>query len=263
VCFDGKHGKDGLGHPGYKAARDAARQHVFARSYAHHPPKAMQFLTACDPDALMLPAPNPSDQAEAPLIEGGTLDIALSLTTAEKLPACVGQCWHNARNALLSMPHPFFGAFYVEGWGVEHWRDSIRITEHGWIWSPRLGIVDPTIVLKPRVPQRLAYFPGQKRNWSSMQTSQTDALPFARHTLSGGGLAYQEACHRAIVRGEALAWETGLPLLPQPGIVTTFRLTRGGGLSLDEHPWDFPVPSTPSPRVQALLRELEHSHHLP
>jgi len=50
VRFDGKHGEDGLGHPAYKVAHDAARQKMAALAHATHPPKKQVFFTAQDLD---------------------------------------------------------------------------------------------------------------------------------------------------------------------------------------------------------------------
>jgi hypothetical protein len=253
VCFDGTHGSDGLGHPGYKAAREAARRKAFALSSAHHTPKAIQLLTAVDP-AQIIP-PFLARDATTPLIlEGDRLDISLSITTANYLPAVAGRCWYNARDALIAMPHPFFRARYSEGWLVEVWPESIRVTEHGWIWTPQRGIVDPTIVLEPELPLRLAYFPGLDVGWHEAQNRLTSTLPLSR--FGPGALVYQEACQRALERAEALAWETGLPLLPQPAAITIFHLSQGT-LTTQEECFDFPVPSAPSARVKELLRKAQ------
>jgi hypothetical protein len=48
VRDEGCYGKDGLGHPAYKAAYDAAKHKVFALANATQPPKRMTFLTAQD-----------------------------------------------------------------------------------------------------------------------------------------------------------------------------------------------------------------------
>ncbi|HEY7417680.1 MAG TPA: hypothetical protein VH593_21030 [Ktedonobacteraceae bacterium] len=44
----GIYGEDGLGHPVYKAAYEAAREKVFSLSMTNSPPKRMTFLTAQD-----------------------------------------------------------------------------------------------------------------------------------------------------------------------------------------------------------------------
>lgn len=114
VRFDGVHGADGLGHPGYRAAREAARRKVFALALRRQPPKQMQFLTAQD---LEEERALPCEQETLPLlIEGDPLDIPLSLTVSVHLPAVLGRCWYNARETLVRMPQPFFSASYVEGW---------------------------------------------------------------------------------------------------------------------------------------------------
>ncbi len=50
VRGEGIYGKDGLGHPNYKAAYKAATQKVFDLAHAVQPPKRMTFLTAQDPE---------------------------------------------------------------------------------------------------------------------------------------------------------------------------------------------------------------------
>ena len=252
VRFEG-YGKDGLGHPGYKAAREAARCKVLTQALAQQPPKAMQFLTAQDREVLAWERP---EQPCPPIVEGEPLNIELSLTTATKIQALPGRCWYNARKALVQMPHRFFSGQYIEGWLVGHFADAIHVTEHGWVQTLHHGIVDPTIVLD-EVPRRIAYFPGIEVSWSEIQASLTSPLPLARHQPRPGMLAYQASCRSALERGEQLAWQTGLPLVSEPGSVTIFRHTGGVLLGIEEIPWDFPVPTTPSARVQALLRKME------
>jgi hypothetical protein len=46
----GAYGEDGLGHPAYKAAHDAALQKLLSLANATHPPKQIQRLSAQDPD---------------------------------------------------------------------------------------------------------------------------------------------------------------------------------------------------------------------
>jgi hypothetical protein len=48
VRFDGEHGADGLGHPAYKAAHDAARQKVLQLAHMTTPPKKMTHLALQD-----------------------------------------------------------------------------------------------------------------------------------------------------------------------------------------------------------------------
>jgi hypothetical protein len=240
VRFDGLHGDDGLGHPGYRAAREAARRKVYELALATTPPKAMQFLTARDPDE-----PDPPEAEETlapPEVEGAPLDLRRSLETCLAIHAEPGRCWYNARLALLEMPHEFFTATYVEGWVVGQWADSICVTEHGWIWTPRGGIVDPTIVLEP-VPRRLIYLPGMQRSWLELQQERTARLPLARYR-GLHRLSYQESCHQALERAEALAWQIGLPILPEPG-GTWIARRRGDTIQIADVAWAFPVPATP------------------
>ncbi|BCL79555.1 hypothetical protein ccbrp13_20200 [Ktedonobacteria bacterium brp13] len=51
VRYVGTYGEDGLGHPTYKAAYEAATRKVFDLAAATQPPKKMTFLAAQDPDA--------------------------------------------------------------------------------------------------------------------------------------------------------------------------------------------------------------------
>lgn len=238
VRFDGLHGADGLGHPGYKAAREAARRKAYALALARKPPKALQFLTARDMEEANPPE---IESVTAPLVvEGTPMDIQLSLETCREIQAQSGQCWYNARKALSGMPNTFWTAAYVEGWLVGQWSDTIRVTEHGWIWTPRTGIVDPTIVLEP-VPTRLVYQPGVQLSWQEIQQYDTARLPLVRER-GLGILEYQEACQKAQTRAEELAWQTGLPVFMEPGGVLSFRLV-GETLHITEVPWEFPVPS--------------------
>ena len=46
VRFDGMHGADGLGHPGYRAARTAARDKAIQLALATTPPRPVTLLTA-------------------------------------------------------------------------------------------------------------------------------------------------------------------------------------------------------------------------
>lgn len=128
------------------------------------------------------------------------------------------------------------------------------MTEHGWVQTPRTGIVDPTLVLE-EMPTRLEYLPGLQLSWSEIQARTEQPLPLAR--LRPGGLAYQEACRVALERGEQWAWQTGLPLICEPGWVKTLTMGASGLLVFEEMTWDFPVPSTPSARVSSLLHEME------
>ncbi len=244
VRFDGRHGPDGLGHPGYRAAREAARRTVYARALRPQPPKAMQFLTAQDlDDGKPLTA---SDPRTPLVVNGGPLDLERSLAIAHALPAVPDRCWYNAREAMMQMPHQFLLAAYVEGWILHQGTKAIRITEHGWIEDPPTGIVDPTIVLD-EAPGRLEYFPGVRLSWGELQTCAPSFLPLARQQDRGDEtLAYQHACHLALRRGEALAWHTGLPLLPEPGAVVTIEGRGTGLLRLEASFWAFPAPSLPS-----------------
>jgi hypothetical protein len=240
VRFDGKHGDDGLGHPGYKAARAAARRKAYALALARKPPKALQFLTARDMEEN---SPQEPGQTTAPLVvEGEQLDLQQSLDTSREIQATPGECWYNARQALLDMPNTFWRATYVEGWAVGQWYDAIHVIEHGWIWMPRTGIIDPTIVLAP-APTRLMYLPGVQLSWQEIQHYRTARLPLARER-GLNLLEYQQASQKAQARAEELAWQTDLPMLIEPGGTRTLRV-RGETLQMSEVAWDFPVPSTP------------------
>lgn len=116
VRFDGLHGDDGLGHPGYKAARDAARRKAYERALARKPPKAMQFFTAREMDERRPPAVG--IPVALPVIEGERMDFQGSFDASREIQAEPGQCWYNARRALFEMPNAFFMATYVEGWVV-------------------------------------------------------------------------------------------------------------------------------------------------
>lgn len=50
VRFDGQHGTDGLAHPAYRAAYEAARTKALALAQATTPPKAVHFLMAQESD---------------------------------------------------------------------------------------------------------------------------------------------------------------------------------------------------------------------
>lgn len=243
VRFDGLHGEDGLRHSGYKAARAAARRKVYALALTRKPPKAMQFLTVRDLEETSL---QEIDVAIAsPVIEGARIDLRRSLDTCREIQALPGQCWSNARRALFDMPNEFFTSVYVEGWVVSQWSDSIRVTEHGWIWTPRTGIVDPTMVLVP-APKRLVYLPGVQMSWLEIQRYGTTRLPLARE-MGLSLLDYQESCQKALTRAEELAWQTGLPLLPEPGRAYMVQMV-GETIQIAEVVWEFPVPSTPATR---------------
>lgn len=256
VRFEG-YGDDGLGHAGYNAAREAARRKVYALATRVRPPKGMQFLTAQDLDGVLPPEPT-ERVAPPPIGEQAPLNIRLSLVTAQELPACLGQCWYNARDAMLRMPQEFLAADYVEGWLLGQWKDAIRLTEHGWIETLQSGIVDPTIVLKSALPQRLSYIPGLRLSWSQLQASATCHFPLARRYPFGERLSdYRESCQIALEKGEHLAWQTGLPLFAEPGGVMTFRGRGSALMEMEEVIWDFPVPPSPSAQVAAMLREVE------
>jgi hypothetical protein len=243
VRFDGLHGDDGLGHPGYMAARSAARRKAYALALARKPPKAMQFLTARDPKEAHPPE---ADVAIAPpVVEGAQLDLQRSLDTCRQIQSVSGQCWYNARKALFDMPNAFLTAVYIEGWVVGQSPDAIRVTEHGWIWMPRTGIVDPTIVLGS-VPTRLAYLPGVQLSWLEMQQYRTIRLPLARERGLNSP-EYQESCRNALSKAETRAWQTGLPILIEPGGVCTLRAV-GETIQIAEVSWEFPVPSTSAAR---------------
>ena len=262
VRFDGVHGEDGLGHPGYKAAREAARRKVYAQATRVQPPKGLQFLTVQDLDGVLPSLPSlPTDPAQneerPPEVSGVPLNIPLSCAAAREVSARLGGCWYNARNAMCRMPYEFMNASYVEGWLIGQWADSIRLTEHGWIETAQRGIVDPTIVLQT-APTRLEYVPGLRRSWSHLQAYTTCPLPIARRSALGDDLLhYQEACQIALAKGEHLAWQTGLPLLPEPGGVIKRRGIGPIVLDVEEVVWEFPVPSAPSASVSAKLREME------
>lgn len=240
VRFDGVHGDDGLGHPGYQAAWRAARRKTYTLALACKPPKALQFQRARRLD-------NPSasraeEEAALPIIEEDTLDVPRSLDISRQIQAVPEQCWYNARQAMLEMPHPFLTATYIEGWVVGVWPRVIRVSEHGWIWTPRMGIVDPSIVLGS-VPKRLRYVPGIRLSWLELQHYQTTRLPLARERWTDS-LEYQEACESALGRAEALAWQIGLPVLIEPGGARTIRFVDGT-LQMTEVAWDLPVSSPP------------------
>jgi hypothetical protein len=241
VRFDGRHGDDGLGHPGYKAARAAARRKAYTRALARKPPKALQFLSARDGEAPRQLL-GEEDALMPPTVEEACMDFHLSLTVCQSVQAEYGQCWSNARKALLEMPQTFFTATYVEGWCVGLWQEAIRVTEHGWIWSPRYGIVDPSMMLEP-VPRRLRYVPAVQISWLELQQYATTRLPLAR-SLGWEQLSYQEACEQAMKRAEAFAWETGLPVFTEPGGTHMIRIHEGT-LTITEMPWDFPLSSIP------------------
>ena len=235
VRFDGQHGEDGLGHPGYRAARRAALRKVYAQAFTRQPPKVMQFLTAQSLEAPPLAFPS---AATAPLVEGCPLDLPLSLAVSGELEAWPDHCWYNARAALVQLPSLFFSARYVEGWLVGQWAEAIRIQEHGWIETPQSGIVDPTIVLEEEIPQRLIYMPAMRLSWNALQQYLTVHLPLARE-VGLHLLEYQHTCHQALARAESLAWQTGLPLVIEPG--GAFRVRKvGAAFQMAEVVWDFP-----------------------
>ncbi len=240
VRFDGIHGNDGLGHPGYKAAWRAARRKTYSLALAHKPPKTLHFQRARRLDE---PSASHAEEEEPslPIIEGDSLDLRRSLEASHQIQAIPEQCWYNARQAMLEMPHPFLTATYIEGWVVGVWSNAIRVSEHGWIWTPRTGIVDPSIVLGS-VPKRLRYVPGICLSWLELQPYQTARLPLARDGWPDQ-LPYQEACRIALEHAEALAWETGLPILIEPGGARSIRLVDGT-LQFSEVAWD--IPSRPS-----------------
>jgi hypothetical protein len=243
VRFDGLHGADGLGHPGYRAAREAARRKVYTLACARRPPKAMQFLTAQEMEEMF--APEAGTEADAPrtlVVEGLPLDLPRSREISRAIGAERHRCWKNARKALLSLPQELLTASYVEGWLVSQRADAIRVTEHGWIWTPRAGIVDPTLVFLSSPPSLVAYLPGVELSWLELQRYRTARLPLARVT----GLqarAYHQACQQALDRAEDLAWQIGLPVLSEPG--TTYRsvLLNGKLIGLAREIWPFPFPS--------------------
>lgn len=239
VRFDGEHGADGLDHPGYKAAWSAARRKTYALALARKPPKALQFQVARSREESSSSVAE--EEATLPMIEGEVLDVQRSIETSRQIQAIPEQCWYNARQALLELPNTFFTATYIEGWVVGVWSHAIRVSEHGWIWAPRTGIVDPSIVLGA-VPRRLRYVPGIRLSWLELQPYQTSRLPLARERWPDQ-LSYQEACQIALERAEALAWETGLPILIEPGGARTIRF-GDGTLQMTDVAWD--VPSRPS-----------------
>jgi hypothetical protein len=205
----------------------------------------------------VLQANAPLGEAKPPVVEGEPLNLSLSLATSRSLPARPGRCWYNAREAILRMPQQFFSADYVEGWLIGQWADALRLIEHGWIETPHAGIVDPTIVLQ-EVPARLEYVPGLRLCWSRLQTHTMCPLPFARYSSWREELlSYRESCQLALAKGEQLAWQTSLPLLPEPAEVTIFLGIGSVILEREKVAWDFPVPPTPSARVSALLQEME------
>jgi hypothetical protein len=255
VRFDGLHGDDGLGHPGYREARTAARRKLYTLALAQRPPKAIQLFVGRDLDEESQPAS--AERATAPLIiEGMPLDVHLSLVTSQVIEAVSDHCWQNARQALLAMPDAFVCASYIEGWMVSEWAEEIHLTEHGWICTSRSSIVDPSLLLHP-VPRRLAYFPGVQVSWLEIQAYATERLPLAR-SRGLSMLTYQEACQQALELAEALAWQTGLPLVIEPGRTSAIRVT-GATMHLKEVIWPFPVPSTPL--SFDLFEEEEHDAH--
>src|SRR5579883_1601336 len=243
VRFDGLHGADGLGHSGYQAAREAARRKVYTLACARRPPKAMQFLTAQEMEEMC--APEVGSEAEGPrtlVVEGLPLDLRRSRETSRAIGAERRRCWKNARKAMLTLPREFLTAHYVEGWLVSQRADAIRVTEHGWIWTPHAGIVDPTIVLLSSPPSLLAYLPGVELSWLELQRYQTTPLPLAREA-GVQARAYHQACQHALDRAEDLAWQTGLPVLSEPGTTYRSALRDGELIRLAQEVWPFPVPS--------------------
>ncbi len=239
VRFDGAHGADGLGHPGYKAAWVAARRKAYALAMARKPPKALQFQAA---RSLEEPSVAHTDEEVAfPIIEGDSLNLHCSLETSRQIQAVPGQCWYNARQALLDLPSAFFPSTYVEGWVVGVWSQAIRVSEHGWIWSSRTGVVDPSIVLEG-VPKRLIYVPGIQLSWLEIQQYRTTLLPLARERWNNS-LEYRDACQKALERAEELAWQTGLPMLIEPGATRIVQFVDGT-LQITEVAWDLPGSST-------------------
>ncbi len=240
VRFDGFHGENGLGHPGYHAAWAAARRKIYARALARKPPKAMEFVVARGPKELS--PPKADEEIQTPIIEGASLDLQLSLKTNREIQAVPEQCWYNARRALLDMPNIFWTSTYIEGWVVGMWSNAIRVSEHGWIMRRDGSIVDPSIVLGS-VPKRLIYFPGICLSWLELQPYRSTRLPLARETWNEGA-AYHEACQSAVGRAEELAWQTELPVLIEPGGARTLRLVEGM-LVMTEVAWDIPISSPP------------------
>ncbi len=239
VRFDGVHGADGLKHPGYKAAWVAARRKAYALAMARKPPKALQFQAARN---LEEPSVSHADEEAAlPIIEGDSLDLQRSLETSRQIQAVPGQCWYNARQALFDLPSAFLTSTYVEGWVVGVWSQAIRVSEHGWIWSPQTGVVDPSIVLEA-VPKRLIYVPGIQLSWLEIQQYRQTLLPLARERWNDS-LEYQDACQKALERAEELAWQTGLPILIEPGGTCIVRFVDGV-LQITEVAWDLPGSST-------------------
>lgn len=168
------------------------------------------------------------------------MDVQLSLETSREIQAIPEQCWYNARRALLDMPNTFLTSLYIEGWVVGVWPSAIRVSEHGWIWTPRTGIVDPSMMLGS-IPKRQVYLPGIRLSWLEIQQYRTTRLPLARER-GLDALHYQEACHKAIARAEALAWQTGLPILIEPGGVCQVQII-GETIQMTEVTWDLPVSS--------------------
>lgn len=250
VRFDGLHGADGLGHAGYQAAHAAARDRTYTLALKRQPPKAMQFLMAQESE------PTHAPKAEERLVEGAPLDVQGSVTTALATQAVLGRCWYNARAALREMPNEFVTSSYVEGWVVGQWTDAIRLIEHGWVWRPRTGIVDPTIVLD-QLPRRLIYLPGLELSWQHIQQYKTSLLPLARE-LGFGLLAYQQACQQALSTAEALAWRTGLPIVAEPGRIQVFERREGELLQIADTSWAFPVPSPSAGSLAGRTWTIQH-----
>jgi hypothetical protein len=252
VCFDGRHGPDGLGHPDYHAAREAARRKVYALALAHTPCLPMRFWRAMDLDgkgrhsAETQSITRRLEQVSQP--EEPVLDLTFSETVASTIGARAGRCWYNVRDALLQMPHPLLFARAVEGWLIEQQEDRIQLVEHGWLhWQDRL--IDPTIVREEQGYTRLEYVPGISFSWGEMQQWAEYPLPLARFLVNAPG--YQSACLKALERAEKRAWQTGLPLVPCPGFLL---LSVEGKPAYTLHLWEFPVPAMLSPAVPMLLQ---------
>jgi len=257
VCFDGVHGADGLLHPDYRAAREAARRKVYALACAHTPCLPMRFWHALNLDA---PVPGPTSADKPAMVQNHShfdqirrgeqpvLDLSFSETVAQTIGAQAGRCWYNVRDAMLQMPHPFLFASAVEGWLIEQRNDCIQLIEHGWLHF-RDRVIDPTIVREEPGDVRLEYVPGLTFSWEEVQRWATYPLPLARFLKVAP--AYQAACHDALQRAEHLAWQTGLPVIPCPGFVL---LSSEGEHNYTLHLWEFPVPATRSPAVPQLLQ---------
>jgi hypothetical protein len=85
-----------------------------------------------------------------PTVFHANRDPVESARVGHAVRAVPGQCWLNARRAILRLAE-YAGATYVEGWAVF---DDVLPIEHAWVRRGN-AVIDPTMPDK-----RAVYFPG-------------------------------------------------------------------------------------------------------